>query len=88
MVRQLMKSQRVLATHHAPPRPATLEGGDPTFEADALRTVHHVLHGASGLKVWRRAGEVDYLALGLSAVEEAQLVRVRGACALFARGLR
>lgn len=65
----------MLASHTAPPRPGSFEGGDALAEADTLRTVHHVLHGGSAMKVWHREGDKARVTLSLSAADEARLVR-------------
>jgi hypothetical protein len=75
VLRDLMKEKRVLAAYTAPPRPATVEGADVLGEADALRTVHHVLHASSNIKMWQRAGQRHRMTLNASPAEEAQLVR-------------
>ena len=70
-----MKQRHVLAAYTAPPRPTTVEGADALGDADALRTVHHVLHASSNVKLWQRPGESLRMTLDASAAAEAQLVR-------------
>ena len=75
MLRELMTQRHVLAAYTAPPRPTTVEGADALGDADALRTVHHVLHASSNVKLWQRPGESMRMTLDASAAAEAQLVR-------------
>jgi hypothetical protein len=75
VLRDLMRERHVLAAYTAPPRPTMVEGANALGDADALRTVHHVLHASSNIKLWQRPGESMRITLDASAAAEAQLVR-------------
>lgn len=86
MLRELMKERRVLAAYTAPPRPTLVEGADALGDVDALRTVHHVLHSSSSIKLWQRPGESTRVTLDASAAAEAQLVRAARSRRVFSCG--
>ena len=86
MLRELMKERRVLAAYIAPPRPTLVEGADALGDVDALRTVHHVLHSSSSIKLWQRPGESTRVTLDASAAAEAQLVRAARSRRVFSCG--